>query len=321
VWPQLPSAWTGEQFQGTPRIPLLVKFLFPDDMLSVQVHPSDEYARTHEADAGGVGKTEMWYAVAAAEGAELRLGLEPGINTDKFRSEIEKGTAEQCLRRVPVRTGDAFFVPAGTVHTIGPGMVLCEVQEHSDITYRVYDFNRVGADGKPRQLHIQQALEVMRTGCGNGLDGNSTDGSETQLRADPAQVSKGALLKTYLLACHYFAMERWECSETVTAATSPERFELLIVLSGSGRIQWGLERASAAREGHDQADGIRAHSESAQYDRAQAWLLPAALGQYRLVPDSPTVLLRTYVPDLQQFARELADDQISDAVVSHLVHP
>ena len=149
---------------GLPRIPLLVKFIFPEDNLSVQVHPDDDYARAHEADAGGVGKTEMWYAVSAREGAGVRLGFNPAVTPQSFERAIKEGTAEKCLRRLGVRAEDAFFVPAGTPHTIGPGMVLCEVQQHSDITYRVFDYNRIGPDGAPRPLHIRKALEVMKFG-------------------------------------------------------------------------------------------------------------------------------------------------------------
>ncbi len=164
VWRELPQEFTGSRPFGAPRIPLLVKFIFPEDKLSVQVHPNDEYAREHEAAAGGMGKTEMWYAVSVRAGAELRLGLEPGVTPEKFRQAIADGTAEQCMRRFAVNPGDAFFVPAGTAHMIGPGMVLCEVQQHSDLTYRVFDYNRVQADGKPRPLHIRQAFEVMNFG-------------------------------------------------------------------------------------------------------------------------------------------------------------
>ena len=185
--------------------------------------------------------------------------------------------------------GDAFFVPAGTAHTIGPGMVLCEVQQHSDLTYRVFDYNRVQADGKPRPLHVRQALEVMRFGEHGGG------------KVDPVQVKQGPLTETYFAACHYFAIEQWEFSERIAAATSPERFELLIPLSGNGRIEWS--------------------SESAPYGPAEVWLLPAALGAYQLTPQSETKVLRTYVPDLQEFAQQLADQRVEEAVWSRLVHP
>jgi mannose-6-phosphate isomerase len=289
VWPSLPPEWSGTRLQGLPRIPLLVKFIFPEDKLSVQVHPDNAYARQHEAAAGGVGKTEMWYAVAARPGAQLRLGLRPEITPESFRQAIADGTAEESLGALPVRAGDAFFVPAGTAHTIGPGMVLCEIQQNSDITYRVFDYNRIAADGRPRPLHVRQALEVMRFG--------EPPGAALQ----PLAVRSGPLLQTYLVACRFFAAELWEFSQCVEAAADPERFHLLIPLAGRGRIEWG--------------------SQSVSYHPAELWLLPAALGAYRLVPESATKLLRTYVPDLQELATRLAGQQVAESALQRLIHP
>lgn len=287
AWPDMPSRWTGTRLRGQPRIPLLAKFIFPEDKLSVQVHPNDEYARTHVGSAA-VGKTEMWYAVSANDGAELRLGLESGVTPDGFRRAVDNGTAESCLRRISVRSGDSFFVPAGTAHTIGPGMVLCEVQQHSDITYRVFDYNRLQADGTPRPLHIQQALEVMNFGGSSGG------------RIEPVRIRRRALLKTFLAACPYFATERWDFSERIAGSTSPDCFELLIVLSGRGHIEYG--EASAA------------------YKPAELWMLPAAMGAYRLAPESPTSLLRTFVPDLDEYALELAAQGVDKSARSRVVH-
>jgi len=312
VWPELPQEFTGSRPFGAPRIPLLVKFIFPEDKLSVQVHPNDEYAREHEAAAGGMGKTEMWYAVSARAGAELRLGLEPGVTQEKFRQAIADRTAEQSMRRFDVNAGDAFFVPAGTAHMIGPGMVLCEVQQHSDLTYRVFDYNRVQADGKPRPLHIRQAFEVMNFGeQAGGL-------------AEPVRLRRGALLAKYLVACRHFAVERWEFSQPIAAATSAGSFELLVVLAGKGRIEWG--------------------SEGISYGPAQLFVLPASLGSYRILPESgsesgpkpvpetstasasqspsesKTVLLRSYVPDLGDFVQFLAGQGIEEAAWSRIVH-
>ena len=296
AWPAMPAEWTGTRLRNQPRIPLLVKFLFPEDKLSVQVHPDDEYARTHEGAPGtpGVGKTEMWYSVAAREGAKLRLGLEPAVTAESFRQAIHDGTVERCLRALPVHAGEAFFVSSGTPHTIGPGMILCEIQQHSDITYRVFDYHRLQPDGTPRPLHIRQALEVMRFG-------EAGDRETRDVKTAPVQVHSGPLRKAYLAACRYFATERWDFSERVSAATSPERFELLIPISGRGRIEW--------------------NGKSASYGPAQVWMLPAALGSYQLAPESPTSLLRTFVPDLQEYARELASQGLDAAACSRVVHP
>jgi mannose-6-phosphate isomerase len=289
VWPSLPKEWTGTQLRGLPRIPLLVKFIFPEDKLSVQVHPDDAYAEQHESAFGECGKTEMWYIVSARQGAELRVGLRPNVTRESFQLAIAGGTVENCLASVGVSRGDAVFVPAGTAHTICPGVVLCEIQQHSDITYRVFDYNRVGADGKPRDLHIRQALNVMQFGEQSGG------------LCDPVRVTHGAVTETFFAACRHFATERWEFQEKIAAVTSPEHFDLLIFLEGKGRIEF--------------ADGAES------YAPAQVWLLPASLGAYQLVPEFSTTLLRTYVPDLQGFVQRLNEERVEEAAWSRVVHP
>ena len=289
VWPTLPEAWTGTRLTGLSRIPLLIKFIFPEEKLSIQVHPDDAYAAAHEAAAGGVGKTEMWYVVSAREGAELRVGLKPDVTRDSFQRAIAEGTAEDCLARVRVRAGDAVFVPAGTAHTICPGVTLCEVQEHSDITYRVFDYNRVGTDGKPRALHIQQALSAMKFGEQRGG------------LCEPVRTKNGATSETLYAACRHFITERWEFRDRIAAMTSPEHFDLLIFLEGRGRIEF--------------AEG------SEPYGAAEVWLLPASLGAYQLAPASPSSLLHTYVPDLNDFVRRLSDSHAGESAWSRVVHP
>jgi mannose-6-phosphate isomerase len=190
---------------------------------------------------------------------------------------------------VAVRAGDAVFVPAGTAHTICPGVVLCEIQQHSDITYRVFDYNRAGPDGKPRPLHIRQALDVMHFGEQGGG------------RCDPVRITHGAITETFFAACRHFVTERWEFHERIAAVTSPERFDLLIFLDGCGRIEF--------------AGGAE------PYAPAEVWLLPAALGAYQLVPESGSTLLRAYVPDLHGFVQRLADERVEEAAWSRVVHP
>ena len=157
AWKRMPAEWRGTEFtpEQTPReFPLLVKFLFPTDQLSIQVHPDDAYAKNNEAP-GAVGKTEMWHVVSAEPGATLLLGLVPEVDREKFWSAIKQGGLKNFFERLPVSPGDTFFVPSGTPHTIGAGMILCEVQQNSDLTYRLYDIHRVDAKGKPRELHVE----------------------------------------------------------------------------------------------------------------------------------------------------------------------
>lgn len=298
AWPAMPPEWTGTLAKRADSFPLLVKFIFSEDKLSVQVHPDDEYATRHERAAGGRGKTEMWYAVQSRPGAEVLVGLHADITLEKFKRAIADGTAEDCLLHVPLRAGDAVFVPAGTAHTIGAGLVLCEIQQHSDITYRVYDYNRRDAKGKARELHVEKALDVIRFGPQKGG------------KVDPVRVRRDSITKTYYAACPYFAAEKWEFGNRIETATSPEHFELLIFLEGRGTLQWGAERT--------------------EYGPAQVWMIPAALGEYHVAPDadaspgpaSGTSLLRTYVPsDLAEYSHQLREQGVSEKESSRVIHP
>lgn len=141
------------------RFPTLIKLIDAKDNLSVQVHPDDAYALAHE---GEYGKTELWYIVEAEEGAELIYGFGRNITKEEFRRAIEENTLLDKVNRVPVKKGDVFFIEAGTLHAIGKGILIAEIQQNSNTTYRVYDYGRVGADGKPRALHIEKALDVTR---------------------------------------------------------------------------------------------------------------------------------------------------------------
>jgi mannose-6-phosphate isomerase len=294
VWRTLPSAWTGTKISGSDgSFPLLVKFIFAEEKLSVQVHPDDEYAARHEQAAGGRGKTEMWYAIRTRPGAEVLAGLKPSVTPEIFKRAIEDGSAENCLQHIPVRAGEAIFVPAGTAHTIGAGLVLCEIQEYSDLTYRVFDYNRRDSQGRSRELHIEKALRVIRFDEQRGG------------KIEPARIVRGGVTETFFIACRFFAAEKWEFAESVervAAATSPEHFDVLIFLEGRGVIQWG--------------------GESVEYAPAQTWLLPAALGAYHLAPGERTSLLRAYVPvPFDDFARKLAAQGVSEAALSRLVYP
>ncbi len=143
-------------------IPVLVKFIDAKKDLSIQVHPSDEYAAIHEQ--GQLGKSEMWYVIDAEKGAKLVYGFNHDVTKQKIRESIADGSIERDLRYVPVHRGDVFFIWPGTVHAIGAGTLLAEIQESSDLTYRLYDYNRIGKDGKKRELHIDKALAVLESG-------------------------------------------------------------------------------------------------------------------------------------------------------------
>lgn len=155
---------TGGSVLGTdcerfPDFPVLIKLIDAKDRLSIQVHPDDVYARAH---GGAFGKTEMWYVLDCEPGAGLYYGFNSEITKEEFRQRIENNTLEEMLNREEVHPGDVFFIEAGTLHAIGAGILIAEIQQSSNLTYRIYDYARPGADGKPRELHIPQALDVTR---------------------------------------------------------------------------------------------------------------------------------------------------------------
>jgi mannose-6-phosphate isomerase len=287
AWAEMTADWRGEQLAAVEDFPLLVKFIFPTDKLSIQVHPDDAYASIHEKAAGGRGKTEMWHVVSAQPGAQVLVGLKPGIDEEKFRKSLEQKTLENLFQAVRVHAGDTLFVPAGTPHTIGPGMVLCEVQEYSDLTYRVYDYGRIDANGKPRELHIEKALEVTKFGSRAG-------GGVT-----PLPLPAAGATRSLLVACSFFAAERWECSEKAEITVDPSRFELVVILEGSGSLSWP---DSAAR-----------------YHRGECWLVPASQGHLEVRPEAPTSLIRTYVPDVADLQTELHRNGVSAAALAQVV--
>ena len=288
AWRQMPVAWKGTRCAEDAQISLLVKFLFPGEKPSIQVHPDDEYAAKHEVARGGRGKTEMWHVLAAKPGAELFLNLQPGVSPESFRRAIEDGTLEPLISRIPVAPGDSIFVPPGTVHTIGAGIMLCEIMEQSDITYRVYDYKRKGPDGRERPLHVRQALEVINFG------------EQLGEKVSPVRYAGRGLTVDYIAACRYFATERWAFDVPVGGVTSPGSFELVVFLSGTGQIGSGEAKLP--------------------YSRMQVWFLPAALGAYQIEPAEPTVALHTSVPDLDSYSRRLADLGIPSEEWSRIIH-
>lgn len=286
-WYAMPVAWRGTALRGFSEFPILAKILFPNEKLSIQVHPDDNFAEKHEQAAGGRGKTEMWHIVSARPGAEILFGLRPGITREDFLRGIAHGTLEELLARQPVRAGDTFFVAPGTQHALGPGIVVCEVQEYSDLTYRVYDFNRVDSSGKPRELHIEKALQVTH------FDG-----------PPPGKLMPMALhspdAKKYLLAaCPYFATERWDCCKTTFLESDSEHFQLLIILEGDGKF-YDTDTAFDYRVG-------------------ETWFLPASLPVMMLQPMKRTTLLRVFLPSMESYRRQLRRQGFDESAVSRVL--
>ena len=140
------------------QLPILIKYIDAKENLSIQVHPNDKYARKHEGDNG---KNEMWFVRAADEGAFIYLGFSRDVTKEEIKRRIADNTLEEVLNRVEVKPNEAFYIPAGTVHAIGAGCLICEVQQTSNVTYRIYDYGRTDENGKPRELHVKKALDVL----------------------------------------------------------------------------------------------------------------------------------------------------------------
>ena len=289
AWREMPADWRGTMFATPGDFPLLVKFIFPTDKLSIQVHPDDVYASVHEKAAGGRGKTEMWHVVSANQGASLLLGLKPGVRKESFLAALEKHTVEDLFQRHPVAAGDTFFVPARMPHTIGPNMVICEVQEYSDLTYRVYDYDRRDPSGKPRELHIEKALAVT--------DFSGKPIGKVPRVALPTQRGTRSLLA----ACPYFAVERAEYSGLCDCSTNKTRFELMVVLYGTGQIRWTGGEAN--------------------YTAGECWLIPANLDVFVIQPLHESSIIRTYVPDLSTSLRQWQAAGLSPSAISQTLFP
>ena len=201
--------------------PILAKFIDAKGDLSIQVHPSNEYALAHEHQ---FGKTEMWYVLDCEPGATLYYGFQHQISREEFQQRIQNNTLTEVLNAVPVEKGDLFFIPAGTLHAIRKGIVVAEIQQNSNVTYRIYDYGRVGTDGKPRQLHIQQALEVTQ---------------RTPPQPDPD-------FHGHLAQCPYFTVDVMEGRFTLDCG--PESFVSVLVLEGTGAL-WEGDESMSLRKG------------------------------------------------------------------------
>lgn len=213
----------GTKGQTFDRFPVLVKFIDALEELSIQVHPDDEYGLEHENE---YGKTEMWYILEAEPGAKIYYGTNEAMTKDEFAASINNQTVLDKLNHVEVEKGDVIFVEAGTIHAIGRGIVLCEVQQNSNTTYRVYDYHRKDADGNLRDLHVEKALDVST------LTPLNTDFKAT------GDVEDYENHTTQLLAtCEYFTTSKVDVSGAFTHNVSDDSFEAVIVIEGSVSIE------------------------------------------------------------------------------------
>ena len=241
------------------KFPLLIKLLDANRPLSVQVHPDDEFALAHEGNE--LGKSEMWVVLDAKPGAELIVGVKEGTTPELFQQAIQAGELEPYLHYLPVKSGDHVCVPAGSLHAIMGGLIIGEIQQNSNTTYRVYDWNRLGQDGEPRPLHVEKALQVIN------FDQIEPEVTPPELLEDTADIERWRLCQN-----QYFITERLTLSagSTFAGRCTGETMEILGITQGTASIN------------------------SVNMSAIQFCLLPAALGEYRITAISDATLLRSY---------------------------
>jgi mannose-6-phosphate isomerase len=241
------------------RFPLLLKILDAQEKLSLQVHPPAAVASSLD----GEPKTEMWYVAEAAPGAELYVGLKRGVTRTEFEQRIKDGTVAECFHRIGVQAGDAMFLPSGRVHALGAGLVIFEIQQNSDTTYRVFDWNRLGLDGKPRELHIPQSLASI-----------DFDDYEPSL-LPRASVPNGMQRVRPLVSDPLFTAEAQEAGAGTRVALQPKRAQIVALLAG--RVQVCDATVSLALAA------------------GQFCLVPASLAQVTVLAETPATFLRVEV--------------------------
>ena len=252
----------GDAARDARRFPLLLKFLFPHEKLSVQVHPDDEQARKVGQPWG---KTECWYVAHARPGAQIGLGLKPGMTVAQFKDAIEEKRAEESLNWLNVFAGDMIYVSGGTVHTLGPGSVIIETQQQSDTTYRLYDY------GRPRELHLKEGLDAVKLHVGSGK----------VVRAAPTQIRGSDNRQASLVAAPYFVVDMFEVKSVQELSTRDDSgktsAQILVGVEGCGIVE---------------ADG----SEPVTLTKGDAVVVPASIENFSVRPQWALEFLRARVP-------------------------
>lgn len=250
------KAVLGSNCERFENFPVLIKLIDAKDNLSVQVHPNNDYAMRVE---GEYGKTEMWYIVDCDEGAELIYGFKGNVSKEEFAERIKNNTLLEITNSVPVKKGDVFFIRSGTLHAIGKGILIAEIQQNSNTTYRVYDYGRVGADGKTRPLHIEKALDVTKL-C----------------PAEPypvtAPVKENGYTKQLLSKCEYFTVYKLDIESHAELCADSTSFESILVLEGEVVI--------------------KSENGEITLKKGETAFLPAGLGNYTVNGRSQAILTR-----------------------------
>jgi len=253
----------GEAAQDPKRFPLLLKFLFPHEKLSVQVHPDDAQAQRVGQPWG---KTECWYVAHAKPGSQIGLGLKPGVTAAQLEEAIHQNRAEEVLNWVNVYAGDMIYVAGGTVHTLGPGSVIVETQQQSDTTYRLYDY------GRPRELHLKDGMAAVKEKVKSGK----------VLRPAPVELGSSKNRRSPLIEAPYFVVEMFECKEPTPPfktvdGSGKSSVQILVAVEGCGVIEAaGMDPVTLAK--------------------GDAVVIPASIGEFQVRPQWTLEFLRAYVP-------------------------
>lgn len=242
----------GENSKKFDYFPVLIKIIDAKNNLSIQVHPDDEYAKRVEHE---FGKTEIWYVLDADDDAQLIYGFKNKISKEDFRKAIENNTLPEILNSVKVKKGDLFFIEAGTVHAIGKGTLIAEIQQNSNSTYRVYDYGRLGKDGKPRELHIDKAVDVTVT---------EPPKYGTKPQGEPENISGGK--KQLLTKCDLFTVYRYDCESEITLNADNSSFNHILIIDGCGKIN------------------------SREFKKGDSFFVPAGFGEYKIEGNAEIIM-------------------------------
>lgn len=245
----------GTKTKNVKEPPLLIKFIDAKDNLSVQVHPDDEYALKYENDKG---KTEMWYVMDCDENAKIICGIKESIKQEEIANIIHTGKIREILNEVSIHKGDVIFIPSGTIHAILKGTLICEIQQNSNLTYRVYDWDRIGKDGKPRELHIEKAIDVIKQDLKQKIVTTSNQKLDTS---------------NNVITCDYFKVDTISIGSKYKQISSPETFEAIMVVEGNGKIQ--------------------TNGKEYTIKLGDSFIIPASLGEYEI--EGNIKLLKAYL--------------------------
>ena len=244
----------GSKSESLEKFPLLVKFIDAETNLSVQVHPDDEYSKRVERS---LGKTEMWYIMDAKENAKLICGMKPGVSQEDIPTILKQEDISEYLNFIDIKQGDYIYIPSGTIHAILGGTLICEIQQNSDITYRVYDWGRMGKDGKPRQMHVDKSIDVTK--ADNRPELNST--------------SNFAVGAKNIVESEYFKTDKIVVKEEYKDESSKDTFYIMNVVSGSGAVVH---------------DGNRY-----ELELGDSFIIPANMGKYSII--GKVQILKSYI--------------------------